>query len=206
MFTGIIEEIGKVLYIGRKNGITTLNVMAKKIIDSLSIGDSVAIDGVCLTVTKKEKDWFSVEISAETLSKTTFSELKVGGYVNLERAMTLDKGLSGHLVTGHVDGVGIIQSIFPQSDSSVLIRFKYPSSIANYLVPKGSIAVDGVSLTIVDVYKNYFTVSLIPHTLKNTTLGLKRVNSKVNIEADILAKYVFSCLKKLNLSSVKNLN
>lgn len=212
MFTGIIEDLGTVKKITDQQ----LSVTTK--LDDIKTGDSMAVNGICLTVSKVNKlsgSWvISFDISPETSKKTNLAELKPGDRVNLERALKLGDRLGGHFITGHVEGIGKILAMRPfiliksgfQGDPNevgVIFEFSSPENISKYLVPKGSIAVDGISLTIVDVnplpITNYqlptFTVSAIPYTLQNTTLGLKKVGATVNLEPDILAKYAENILE-----------
>lgn len=190
MFTGIIEEIG---VITRRSG-ADLAILAKEIMSDLHLGDSVAIDGVCLTVAALNHDNFVVQVSPETFSRTTLRQLKVGHAVNLERAMRADARFGGHFVLGHVDGVGKVEDVKDQGDFA-LWRFRAPAEVARYLVPKGSIAVNGISLTIVDPERDTFGVAIIPATLSKTTLSGKHIGDPVNLEADVLGKHVYHYLK-----------
>lgn len=196
MFTGLIEEMGTTKKIIKKNESSVLDIEAK-LSQELKIGQSIAVNGVCLTVIKAGKDFFEAEVMKETLNKSNLKELKKGDCVNLERALQLGSRIDGHIVNGHVDGEGKIKSIDKQGIAYVY-HITANENLLKYLVPKGSIAVDGVSLTIVDAEKNFFTVSLVPHTKKLTNLGIKSNNSSVNLEVDILAKYVFSYMSKIN--------
>lgn len=190
MFTGIIEEVGAV---SRRAG-DEVTIVAKTVLEDLKEGDSVAVDGVCLTVANFGHGTFVVRVSPETFQRTTLSGLKVGSAVNLERAMTVGDRLGGHIVQGHVDGVGRIKSVHPQGQFSMW-RFQAPAEVARYLVPKGSVAIDGISLTVVEPQSDTFGVALIPTTLEKTTLGSKRPGDAVNLEADILGKHVYHYLK-----------
>lgn len=185
MFTGLIEEVGAV---ARRSG-AEIAIMAEKIMDDLKEGDSVAVDGVCLTVVAFFPGGFVVQASPETYARTTLGRLKPGHAVNLERAMRADGRFGGHFVLGHVDGVGRVLSIRDQGEFS-LWQFAAPDEVVPYLAPKGSIAIDGISLTLVAPERNTFTVAIIPATLKNTTLGSRRPGDWVNMEADILGKHV----------------
>jgi len=189
MFTGIVEELGTVqaLRLLPESGQLTLG--AKKVLSGTQIGDSIAINGVCLTVIRLSDREFTVDVMAETLVKTNLAELKSGSHVNLERALQLQTRLGGHLVSGHVDGVGSIRRIVPWGIAKVY-EINAPSALLSYMLPKGSIGIDGISLTVIDVEADYFTVSLIPHTFKETTLGFKGVNDSVNLETDLIGKYV----------------
>jgi len=185
MFTGIIEEIGA---ISRRSG-TELAILAKTVLEDIHEGDSIAVNGVCLTVAAFSKDGFVAQVSPETWSRTALGQLKPGHAVNLERAMRADGRFGGHFVLGHVDGVGRIAAITDQGEFS-LWRFDAPDEVAQYLVPKGSVAIDGISLTVVAPERNAFSVAIIPTTLKNTTLGAKRPNDRVNLEADVIGKHI----------------
>ena len=192
MFTGIIEGIGKVKKISK----ATKNRSAiQMIVDlgkhgkGLKIGQSVALNGVCLTVTKLSKTGSTFEMIEETTKKTDLGNLKVGGIVNIERSLKAGDRLEGHFVLGHVDGVGFIKKI-EQKPKEVQVWFEVPKSLSKYVVKKGSIAMDGISLTVVDVKKNLASVCLIPHTIEVTNFKTKDIGDKVNIETDILGKYI----------------
>ena len=187
MFTGIIEEMGIVKSIKSK----VITIEANKIFDDLKLGDSVAVNGTCLTVSSFSNKIFNADITSETLSRTNFGELKSGFKVNLERALTLNGRLGGHIVSGHIDGVGIIKNISKKSEDIELV-IEVPTNLMKYIIEKGSVAIDGISLTVakVDNNKNNFSVAIIPHTLKETVLYYKKVGDKVNIENDIIGKYV----------------
>jgi riboflavin synthase len=202
MFTGIIEGLGKVAKIN-KTGLTV-----KTNLSGINTGDSISVNGVCLTVRTLKPGMFTADISDETYKRTNLGELKSGGAVNIERALKPDSRLGGHIVTGHIEGVGKILSTHSTqlrvdtehrtnmlSNVSKHFLFSYPESMRKYIVPKGSIAVDGISLTVVEVKEKSFSVSVIPHTLKNTTLGFKKINDTVNLEPDVLAKYTENILK-----------
>jgi len=191
MFTGIILELGKVISVEKIAQGAKLKIFSEKLIKDSQIGDSIAVNGVCLTVTEidRTKKALSFELSYETLKKTTLGELKKDSPVNLESALTLNTKLGGHLVSGHVDGVGVIKKVEKTGDY-IKIEIEAPQEVLRYCVPKGSIAVDGISLTVVDLFTNSFSVVIIPHTLKMTTLGFKNVGDSVNLEPDIIAKYV----------------
>lgn len=193
MFTGLIEEVGAV---ARRSG-DELTLVAKAVLEDLAPGDSVAVDGVCLTATTLTDSTFVVRVSPETFERTTLSRLRAGDAVNLERAMALGERMGGHMVQGHVDGVGRILSIHPQGQFA-LWRFQAPAEVARYLVPKGSVAVDGISLTVVEPEGDTFGVALIPTTLQQTTLGRKRPGDAVNLEADMIGKHIYHYLKGLS--------
>lgn len=194
MFTGLIEEIGRINAIGRSRGARRIVVEASAVLEDLRIDDSIAISGVCLTVIERDERRFAVETVEETLKKTTLGALQVGARVNLERALRTDRRLGGHFVQGHVDGVGRIVRIVPQAGGR-LLSVQAPESVLQYLTPRGSIAVDGVSLTIAELRGNTVDIALIPHTLEVTTLGDLDAGAQVNIEADMLGKYVYRALE-----------
>lgn len=187
MFTGIIEELGEVKRISRQVKFTCLVIKAKKVPEDTRIGDSICVNGVCLTVIKKEKDILSFEVMPESLKVTNLGSLKIKDRVNLERALRIGDRLSGHFVSGHVDCIGIIRKK-RYINNNLCFEITTPDKFTGYILPKGSIAVDGISLTIADKKFNTFSVYIIPHTFKNTTLGFKGPSDKVNIEFDILTK------------------
>jgi len=189
MFTGIIEEIGKIEEISKQGRNLKLRIKAHKILNGLKVGDSININGTCQTIIAANSDSFTVEAVEETLRKTNLSGLKRNDGVNLERAVRLSDRLGGHLVTGHIDCVGKLKSI-TKKEGSFLCEFQLPEKYLTYLVEKGSVAVDGISLTVVEVKENSFTVAIIPFTLENTTLGAKKIGDSVNIETDLIGKYV----------------
>ncbi len=197
MFTGIIEEVGAV---SRRSG-AEIAILAKTVLEDIHEGDSIAVDGVCLTVVAFDAHGFVAQVSPETWSRTTLERLKPGHAVNLERAMRADNRFGGHFVLGHVDGVGRIASVTDQGDFS-LWRFNAPDAVAQYIVPKGSIAVDGISLTVATPERNAFAVAIIPATLKKTTLGAKRPNDHVNLEADIIGKHIRHYMNRDSASGV----
>ena len=191
MFTGIIEEMGVVQSLTRKGQLALLTVKAKKVLSGTKPGDSVAIDGVCLTVTKALKNTLVFDIMLESLKVTALGNLKTGERVNLERALKFGDRLGGHFVTGHVDAVLKIQKIV-KTGKFIECQFAMDKAVAPYLVPKGSITVHGISLTVGRVTKTLFSVYLIPFTLKVTNLGAKKAGDFVNVETDVLAKYIFN--------------
>lgn len=195
MFTGIIEELGEVKSFKRNSLKCVIEIKGEKIFGDLKTGDSVSVNGVCLTVSKLEEKRFFSDIMTETLKKTVLGDVFVSEKVNLERAMAFNSRLGGHLISGHVDGEGIIISK-KKEKNSYLFQIETSPKILKYLIKNGSIAVDGISLTIMDICKNSFMLSIVSHTLKNTTLGLKGVNSKVNLEIDMIAKYVENFLNQ----------
>lgn len=196
MFTGLVEEMGTVKSISRRTGFIELTISGKKVMEDMKKGDSVSVNGVCLTVTSNQLPVtsFRVDVGAETLRRTNLGELRIGEKVNLERALRVGERLGGHFVTGHIDGIGIIKKKIKEGET-FLFEIEAPDEITNYIIPKGSIALDGISLTIVDFSKNRFSVSIIPHTLEVTTLGLKKIGDKVNLEADLIGKYVTKIIR-----------
>jgi len=195
MFTGIVEEMGAITSMEKALAGTRMTILASTVMGDLKIGDSVSVNGTCLTVvTKGERD-FAVEVSPETLSVTTLGHLTAGAPVNLERAMKLNERIGGHLVAGHVDGVGTIRSRH-QEGNAIFFTIEAPSEILRYCIVKGSVTVDGISLTINEVADHSFSIAIIPHTAKVTTLGLKQVNDIVNLESDVIGKYVERLLQE----------
>ncbi len=190
MFTGIIEEVGAV---SRVSG-ADLAITAGRVLEGMARGDSIAIDGACMTVVEFSEDTFVVQVSPESMSRTTLGSLKPGDAVNLERAMAAGDRFGGHFVQGHVDGVGRVEAVRKLDDFAVW-RFHAPPEVARYLVPKGSVTIDGISLTVVDPTADAFDVAIIPETLKKTTLASKGPGDPVNMEADMLGKHIFHYLK-----------
>jgi riboflavin synthase len=196
MFTGIIEEIGQVSAIQRTGESFVLTLEAKKILQDVHLGDSIAVNGVCLTVTSFTGNRFTVDVMPETVKATSLKDLKRGSKVNLERAMAAGGRFGGHFVSGHIDGTGIIKSK-KALENAVYYEISADEELLQYVILKGSIAVDGTSLTVFAVTKNSFTLSLIPHTLTETILGLKEPGDIVNLECDMIGKYVGHFLKNL---------
>ncbi|MEN6390638.1 MAG: riboflavin synthase [Syntrophomonas sp.] len=185
----MVEEIGKVIKLEPESQSYRIRVEAARVLNDVKLGDSIAINGVCLTVVEFSSRSFAADVMPETVSKTTIGGLKPGDPVNLERALRLSDRLGGHLVQGHVDAVGrIVQK--ERLDIAIILRIGAPAVLLKYAVPKGSIAIDGVSLTVVDVFEDSFTVSLIPHTAHQTVLGSKKPGESVNLESDIIGRYV----------------
>lgn len=195
MFTGLIEDIGTVAKMERRGEGILVTINFSSELDDLKIGDSISVDGVCLTITHLQDQSFSAEASAETVGRTTLGNKRSQQKVNLERALRLNDRLGGHLVTGHVDEVAKITAIIPEG-SSQKITFQVTEKSVRCLVEKGSITVDGISLTVNEVKSDRFSVTIIPHTASHTTLGSKKVGDKVNIETDILGKYVEKLITK----------
>lgn len=202
MFTGLIEELGIVEKIRRKGASLRLTIRASTVLEDMRRGGSLAINGVCLTVTDFSWESFSVEVVPETLSRTTLSGLRVGEKVNLERAVKADDRWGGHLVTGHIDGIGWIKERRKQKDSLIL-RINVSRELTKYIIPQGSLTVDGISLTVVESHADSFTVAIIPRTALVTTLRFKTIGSCVNIEVDSLGKYVEKFLNAQELKKSK---
>jgi len=189
MFTGIIEEIGTVKLIKKGTKSLELTINCCKVLEDIKIGDSIAVNGVCLTANSFNKDSFTADIMFETIKKSALSTLKSGDKLNLERAMSANGRFGGHIVSGHIDGTGIImkrQTI----DIAILFTINAPKEILEFIIPNGSIAIDGISLTVIDVTEKDFTVSIIPHTAANTMLLDKKLGEIVNLENDMIAKYI----------------
>jgi len=189
MFTGIVQNTGIVKRTTRRGEDILLGIRTSMGLDDVKVGDSVSVSGACLTVVEMEEDGFSADVSAETLAKTTLKTLKIGDSVNLEKALTLDSFLGGHFVLGHVDCIGDIREKREQSNS-IILGVEIGEEHGRYIVQKGSVAVDGISLTVNRYEKNRFYVNIIPHTVRETTLKLKKAGDRVNVETDILGKYV----------------
>ncbi|WP_457622451.1 riboflavin synthase [Persephonella sp.] len=195
MFTGLIEEVGKITGIRHRSGGLSIDVKAEKILEDTEIGDSIAINGVCLTVTEIRDGGFSFDLSQETLNRTSFSKIKIGDYLNLERALKVSDRLGGHIVQGHVDTTGTIEGIQRSGDHTVL-TIQFPLDFQDLVVEKGSIAVDGISLTINQVYNSRLKINIIPHTMESTNLRYRQIGDPVNLEFDILGKYVLNVLRR----------
>ena len=195
MFTGIVEELGTVRHVGATASGSRLEIACARILDRLSVDDSVNVAGACLTVIDRDDRGFACDIVPETIARTTLGGLLRGSRVNLERAATAETALGGHFVQGHVDGTTKLVARRAEGEGARL-RFALPKTLARYVVMKGFITVDGVSLTIAGMGKTYFEIALIPHTSERTTLGALRVGEQVNLEVDIVAKYVERLLRK----------
>lgn len=191
MFTGIIEELGVVKSITKRGNYTLLEIRADKILNDVKVGDSVAVNGACLTVIKEEKDYISFDVMDETLKLTNLGELHPTDLVNLERALKVGDRLSGHFVSGHIDAKSVIRKK-TFIGQNLCFEIVIPKGLSKYITLKGSVAVDGISLTVASVSASAFCVYIIPHTLKNTTFKYKNAGSSVNIEADMLAKYALN--------------
>lgn len=185
MFTGIIEEVGRLERLAGGE----IAIRAKKVLEDVALGDSIAVNGICLTVTRFDEAHFTADVMPETIRRTSLAELRRGSRVNLERALTLKSRLGGHIVSGHIDGAGTIAAM-KEEGNAILLTVRASDSVLRYVVEKGSVALDGISLTVARVGAADFTVSLIPHTREITNLREKSVGSRLNIETDILGKYV----------------
>ena len=195
MFTGIVEEIGKIKAINGSQDSVEMVIKARKILDDVNLGDSISVNGVCLTVTEFTSDGFTVDVMPETVKSTSLRELQRNDDVNLERAMSANGRFGGHLVSGHVDGIGKIVRKEPKGNA-VYYEIEIPEELIAFMIYKGSVTVDGTSLTIFGLTKNTFTLSLIPHTLTETILRKKGVGDIVNIECDMLGKYVSQFMQR----------
>ena len=195
MFTGIIEEVGKVQHVQMGSASCVLTVAASKILSDAHIGDSIAVNGTCLTICRFDAHSFSADVMPETMRRTNLGRLAPGSPVNLERAMAVGGRFGGHIVSGHIDGTGQIKSL-TREDNAVWVQIAALPELLHYVVEKGSIAIDGISLTVAKVTKQDFSVSVIPHTGEETTLLHKKPGDIVNLECDILAKYIEKMLGK----------
>ncbi|MDF1612190.1 riboflavin synthase [Stygiobacter electus] len=208
MFTGLIEEVGKVLSILPISNGKTLKISANKIMDDIKLGDSISINGVCLTVKQlKEKD-FEVDAVGETINKTTINLLKIGSFVNLERAIKMNQRLGGHLVLGHVNDIAVIRQIRKQGEN-YLLSIQIPDNLTRYAINEGSIAIDGISLTIAKIIDNILVISVIPYTWQETNLHLRKVGDRLNLEVDVISKYIEKFVneyKKKDKISIEILN
>lgn len=189
IFTGIIEELGVVKSIAINGASGCITIKAKKVLECTQLGDSIAVNGTCLTVTSINSDGFSADVMAETVKRTSLSQVGKGDLVNLERAMILNGRFGGHIVSGHIDGTGTITK-YTKEENAIWVTIKAPDEILDLIVEKGSICIDGISLTVATVSDQDFQVSIIPHTAKETTLIHKKVGSLVNLENDIVGKYI----------------
>ncbi|MDA8215813.1 MAG: riboflavin synthase [Nitrospiraceae bacterium] len=205
MFTGLIIELGEVVSLEKKTESARLSLRANEVVKDAALGDSIAVNGVCLTAVNIEKDILYFDVSFETLKSTNLGNLKRGDRVNLEPSLRPNSKIGGHFVTGHVEDIGKIRSKTPLGNA-VRIEIETQDNVLRYLVEKGSVAVDGISLTVVDVLKDAFSVVIIPHTAKLTTIGFKNVGDTVNLEPDILGKYVAKFLAGSQQSAVSSQN
>lgn len=205
MFTGIIEEVGTIAKIQKQGEFAVLTIKANKVLQDVQLGDSIAVNGVCLTVTEFSPNHFCADVMAETLRRTSLAEVTLNSPVNLERAMAANGRFGGHIVSGHIDGTGTIESITP-ADNAVWYRIKTVPAIMRYIIEKGSITIDGISLTVVDCDAESFRVSIIPHTIANTNLGSKKVGSVVNLENDVIGKYVEKLLNPSSETAKSNIS
>lgn len=203
MFTGIVEEIGTISNISRSGESFVLTIDAKKILEDVNLGDSIAVNGVCLTVTSFTGNRFTVDVMPETVRATSLNSLKRGSKVNLERAMAAGGRFGGHIVSGHIDGTGIIKSK-KAFENAVYYEIESEQDILRYVILRGSISVDGTSLTVFATSENSFTLSLIPHTLGETILGLKDSGDIVNLECDMIGKYVGHFMNNLGNNKQKS--
>lgn len=195
MFTGIIEEVGKIAQINKQGEFAVVTINASKVLGDVHLGDSIAVNGVCLTVTSFTQNQFTADVMSETLKRTSLGELKPNSPVNLERAMAANGRFGGHIVSGHIDGTGEVVEIIP-AHNSTWYRIQTSPKLMRYIIEQGSITIDGISLTVVDTDENSFRVSIIPHTIAQTNLGSKKVGSIVNLENDIVGKYIEQFLMK----------
>ncbi len=194
MFTGLIEEVGTVVSINGGGDFARLNISCKKALENTSVGDSIAVNGLCLTVTELGEDCFFADVMAESLRRSSLGRLKPGGRVNLERAMAADGRFGGHIVSGHIDGTGKVLGMVKEGIATV-VEIGAGFELLHYIVEKGSVAIDGISLTVMSVGKSSFKVGVIPHTGGETTLLDRRFGDMVNIETDVLGKYIEKLLK-----------
>ena len=194
MFTGIIEEIGTIQTMTNNGRSSRIVISAKKILEGLRVGDSINTNGVCLTVTEFSSTSFTADIMPESIQRTSFSKLRIGSKINLERAIKLSDRLGGHLLTGHIDGIGVIKRI-RKDENAVWLTIDSHAEILKYIVKKGSIAIDGISLTVIKNDNHCFDVSIIPHTQQETTIPDKKIGDAVNLECDIIGKYVEKMIK-----------
>lgn len=201
IFTGIIEEIGRLVDIKKEKDLYTLKISCKKVLEGTKRGDSIATNGVCLTVTELGDEYYKAEVMVETINSTNFKTLSLGESLNLERALSPAKRLDGHIVQGHVDGVGEIVNILKRGHE-IVYRIKFDSDNFKYIAEKGSIALDGISLTVSKVGENYFEVSIIPTTIADTNLANKKVGEKINIETDIIGRYVYNFVNTKEASKI----
>jgi riboflavin synthase len=203
MFTGLIEEVGKIQAVTRNAKSSRITIRARKVLENVRLGDSISTNGVCLTVTELGADYFISDVMAETMRRSNLKNLTAGALINLERALRLGDRLGGHMVSGHIDGTGIITEV-QDEDNAVWITSKTSEVLLKYIVEKGSIAMDGVSLTVAYVDKHIFRVSIIPHTKSATTLLQKKIGDEINLECDVVGKYIEKLLSPKEEAPVKD--
>ncbi len=189
MFTGIVEEVGTIKHLGINGNSGSIEIKASTVLGNTQIGDSIAVNGICLTVTSLKPESFTADVMAETVRRSSLGDLKAGDIVNLERAMAADGRFGGHIVSGHIDGTGIITE-YRKEENAIWVRIAVDDVILKLIVEKGSVCIDGISLTVASVSDKDFQVSVIPHTAKETTLLKRKVGDRVNIENDVVGKYV----------------
>ena len=198
MFTGIIEELGKIKSIYHFGNYAKITISCKKVLEGSKLGDSIAVNGICLTATEITDSSFSADVMHETLNRTAFADFKMGTNVNLERAMAANGRFGGHIVSGHIDGTGKVESL-KNDGNAVWFKIAIPNEMRKYVIEKGSIAIDGISLTVADVSPStnnpWFQVSIIPHTLQETALAYKKPGDKVNLENDVIGKYIENLMR-----------
>lgn len=203
MFTGIVEELGTVRSVRRGAHSSVLSISAKEVLSDLKVGDSVAVNGVCLTATTVDSGGFTADVMHETLNRSSLGALTAGSHVNLERAMAANGRFGGHIVSGHIDGTGTITAL-KQDDNALWYTVSAPPALLRYIVEKGSVAIDGVSLTVAAVGESWFSISAIPHTVAVTLLGEKGVGDVVNLENDVIGKYVEKLLRPQTQEAAKS--
>jgi riboflavin synthase len=194
MFTGLIEEIGRIETITRSSFKNSISISCQKILEDLKLGDSIAVNGICLTVNSFNSKGFTADVMPVTFNKSSLNKARIGDHVNLERALQLQSRLGGHLVSGHIDGVGRIQSRINHGNA-FLLKISVDQNQSKFMIPEGSVCIDGISLTIVELCNEFLTVSLIPETMNNTILQYKKVGDEVNIESDMVGKYLYNFQK-----------
>lgn len=203
MFTGIVEEVGTVKNISYGNMSIKLTITCTRVTEDIKQGDSISVNGICLTASTTGKDWFTADVMPETMRSTSLNNLKISDRVNLERALKLSDRLGGHIVSGHIDGTGNIVSSLSE-DNAIWLTIETTEELARYIIPKGSVALDGTSLTVANIEDRQFKVSLIPFTAGFTILGSKKTGDKVNIECDVIGKYVEKLLLGSTYKKVQN--
>ena len=205
MFTGIIEEIGTVLNLSKDNNAAKIKIKAEKIFEDINIGDSISVNGLCLTVSTIDKNTFTADIMPVSLEKSNLKSFYFGDKVNLERALKLKSRIGGHFISGHIDNTGEIIYL-KRKDHSLLIEIVVSDNMKKFIIPEGSIAINGISLTIAQITSKGFIVSIVPHTLRETTLSSVKIGHIVNLEVDMIGKYVYNFLQKSNEKNSKEVN